>query len=205
MFYSLQELAIKYDVSRMTIRRVLIEGGIEIRSTPQSVKVRTKPSKVKPHLKTKLEKVKLPPKIKRKLERAYTREQIVDMWEQRRSTKEIAKKIRKSRLFVARAIARKLPDSKRVSKMVLSVLKASKGEQYAKVRGLVRFNQTKDNCDLCKRKARLYVDHCHKTGMVRGLVCCACNSGLGMFRDCIDTLRAASQYLEDHDIQAGLA
>jgi hypothetical protein len=48
-------------------------------------------------------------------------------------------------------------------------------------------------CALCGRAPRagrsLHVDHSHKTGVIRGLLCFRCNVGIGHFRE--DTLRMA--------------
>jgi hypothetical protein len=42
---------------------------------------------------------------------------------------------------------------------------------------------------------RLVVDHNHKTGMIRGLLCHRCNTGLGHFEEKIDLLHNAIEYL----------
>lgn len=59
-------------------------------------------------------------------------------------------------------------------------------------------------CAICKTPhydengKRLYIDHNHAKGMqaVRGLLCSACNFGLGLFKDSPEILRAAAEYLE---------
>lgn len=40
-----------------------------------------------------------------------------------------------------------------------------------------------------------HVDHDHKTGQVRGILCPQCNSGLGMFKDSPEKLMGAVEYL----------
>jgi len=54
------------------------------------------------------------------------------------------------------------------------------------------------NCDICGRDnggRRLALDHCHKTGKLRGLLCDSCNLGLGAFRDDPHSLRLARKYV----------
>lgn len=43
---------------------------------------------------------------------------------------------------------------------------------------------------------KLFLDHCHKTNIIRGLLCSKCNSALGMVDDNIEVLKKATAYLE---------
>lgn len=63
-------------------------------------------------------------------------------------------------------------------------------------------------CALCGAKRPLYgtpknralnVDHDHKTGKIRQLLCRLCNVGLGAFKDNPDLLRAAIRYLNQQN------
>ena len=45
---------------------------------------------------------------------------------------------------------------------------------------------------------RLCVDHNHKTGKIRKLLCHRCNSSIGQFEDNIELLAKAIQYLEEN-------
>lgn len=55
-------------------------------------------------------------------------------------------------------------------------------------------------CGICGKhqteiKAALHIDHNHKTGRVRGLLCSSCNFGIGHLQDDIKILRCAILYL----------
>lgn len=58
-------------------------------------------------------------------------------------------------------------------------------------------------CAICRRhescfKKKLSVDHDHKTGAIRGLLCSGCNFGLGQFKDNFDVALNAAKYLQLH-------
>lgn len=57
-----------------------------------------------------------------------------------------------------------------------------------------------NKCQICGDDITLdnrfcHVDHCHKTGEIRGLLCSLCNIGLGSFKDNPEILNKAALYL----------
>lgn len=52
---------------------------------------------------------------------------------------------------------------------------------------------------------RWHVDHCHETGLVRGLLCSKCNTGLGLFGDSPSLMMRAMTYLMKRGAGAGLS
>lgn len=67
-------------------------------------------------------------------------------------------------------------------------------------------NLQNGKCAICKKEEitkfrdgrikRLAIDHCHVTGYIRGLLCSNCNTSLGGFKDSIEYLKEAINYLE---------
>ncbi len=49
-----------------------------------------------------------------------------------------------------------------------------------------------------KRVKHWYIDHCHRTGVVRGLLCNACNRAIGNLNDDISNFERAILYLQKH-------
>lgn len=66
--------------------------------------------------------------------------------------------------------------------------------------------ETVKECVICGSTEELVVDHCHKTNIIRGMLCNHCNRGLGHFKDDPELLEFARMYLlgyskEPEDIQ----
>ena len=52
------------------------------------------------------------------------------------------------------------------------------------------------------RQSTAYVDHCHSSDKIRGLLCHKCNIGLGMFKDTPEILEKAIEYVKrDTDLR----
>jgi len=63
------------------------------------------------------------------------------------------------------------------------------------------FEKQNGLCAICSspppdhHKKRLNIDHCHTSGRVRGLLCDACNRGIGLLKDSPDLMLKAISYL----------
>lgn len=51
-------------------------------------------------------------------------------------------------------------------------------------------------CEICFSYDNLVVDHCHETGVVRGVLCSSCNTAIGLMGENIDRLAAAIEYVK---------
>jgi hypothetical protein len=70
------------------------------------------------------------------------------------------------------------------------------------------YSSQKGECSICsvpikleseKRSETACVDHCHKTGKVRSLLCNSCNVLLGAAKDRIDILIKSIEYLKRYE------
>ena len=67
-----------------------------------------------------------------------------------------------------------------------------------------KLKQQNHKCAICNMdevdvlNQTLYVDHCHTTNKVRGLLCHPCNVSLGLLKENIEVLDNAKKYLLEH-------
>ena len=83
-----------------------------------------------------------------------------------------------------------------------------KTDKYRHTARLKRFNLTPELfqslqersrgvCEICGTQTdKLAIDHNHSTGQVRGMLCMACNTGMGLLSDSISLLEKAIGYLK---------
>jgi hypothetical protein len=59
-------------------------------------------------------------------------------------------------------------------------------------------HEQNDKCKICHRDDReLFVDHCHASGIVRGLLCTQCNTAAGLIADSPETAQSMADYLRN--------
>ena len=65
-------------------------------------------------------------------------------------------------------------------------------------------DEQEGKCAICKSdhpnssrvgSGKLFIDHCHDTGKVRGLLCSKCNHAIGLLNDDVDILLSAIEYI----------
>jgi len=71
-------------------------------------------------------------------------------------------------------------------------------EQYEEMLALQNHQCAICATDFASLERRPCIDHCHETGVVRGLLCGNCNSALGKFKDSPEMLQRAMEYLLKH-------
>jgi hypothetical protein len=61
------------------------------------------------------------------------------------------------------------------------------------------FKEQGGRCLICGKapgRKRLHVDHCHETGLIRGLLCSSCNSGIAHLQHDPKIIASALSYLD---------
>jgi len=118
-----------------------------------------------------------------------------DMERRRKYAREYAQKLYRE----GRSWAKQNPDK----------VKAKRRRRTLKQYGLTpeqweaKFEAQGRACAICKspepKGSNWATDHDHRTGQVRGILCCSCNAGLGQMQDSPTVLRLSAEYLESWD------
>lgn len=72
---------------------------------------------------------------------------------------------------------------------------------FSKDQWLELYEKQKRSCACCAIELTIrqaHTDHCHVTGVVRGILCNDCNIAMGFLRDSVDRAEKAMQYLKRH-------
>lgn len=104
-----------------------------------------------------------------------------------------------------RRLKKKYPDRNKVSIRRSEYIKfwphlspSKRIDEYNRI-----FMEQEGRCRICSRhqsefSVRLAVDHCHKTGKVRALLCRRCNVALGLLEENADLFVLSASYLKEH-------
>lgn len=107
----------------------------------------------------------------------------------------------KSGYCMACKVSERYADKNRENKWVKTGIVKRNGEAFSSVDYDRHYQIQQGRCLGCKRhqtelKKRLHVDHDHKTGIFRGLLCVDCNFVLGRLKDKADVFHRLGEYLE---------
>lgn len=102
------------------------------------------------------------------------------------------KSCRKGVTVIPRQIreARRLPKAQRLWEYHLRQAYGITPEDYNNI-----LKSQDGKCKICRSNIKLHLDHCHTTGKVRGILCSMCNHGIGNFKDNIELMKKAIEYL----------
>lgn len=75
-----------------------------------------------------------------------------------------------------------------------SYLKKTYGLTYEQYLDLIE--DQNGECAICREFKELHIDHCHKTGKIRALLCPECNKVLGLAKEKIDILQSMIVYID---------
>jgi hypothetical protein len=81
------------------------------------------------------------------------------------------------------------------------IIKSRAKKYKTTVEHITHLYETQTVCQICKqedKRRNLAIDHCHSTDKVRGLLCDACNKAIGHFKDNIEYLENAIEYLKKY-------
>jgi hypothetical protein len=59
-------------------------------------------------------------------------------------------------------------------------------------------SRQQNKCGICASDNPTHIDHCHSTGVVRGILCHHCNLGLGNFKDSTSRMGKAIEYINKY-------
>lgn len=122
---------------------------------------------------------------------------------------------RRSSLDYQKRLCKKDPEAQRLKQRRLRVSnpEAFKAQELKKRYGMSLgefksiLQEQRSRCAICEKQIdqdTACVDHNHDTGIVRGLLCCICNTGLGHFRDDPVIVQSAVYYLKERNALQGL-
>jgi len=114
----------------------------------------------------------------------------------RRQCKECRNNYRKKRYKTNPEYYKKLKEQRRSG--MLKIRYGITSKEYDSM-----LKQQNNKCAICHKDSnymskRLAVDHCHKTGKIRALLCDSCNNILGRAKDDPDLLLRCSEYLLEY-------
>ena len=97
----------------------------------------------------------------------------------------------------------KVKEYRKIYKQIPEVKKRIKEQHLLRVYNLTlkkfekMIEKQNNKCAICNvYMDKPFVDHCHKTGKVRGLLCHKCNTALGLFKDDLLIVKSAVKYLK---------